>query len=86
MGTWRTLHPRRILHALGAISVHRDVLLGEPRTRALRSGTECSSDLHTAGLISMVLRFTAVLQFILYFITFIQPIYVMLKVTVRKKH
>ena len=39
MGTWRTLHPRRILHTPSAISVH-----GEPRTRALLSGAEDSID------------------------------------------
>ena len=33
MGTWRMLHPIRILHALGAFSVHVGVLLGEPRIR-----------------------------------------------------
>ena len=44
MGTWRTLHPRRILHATGAISVHGGVLLGESRTRALRSEAEFSAN------------------------------------------
>ena len=29
MGTWRTLHPRRILHAPGAISVHDGFSPGE---------------------------------------------------------
>ena len=44
IGTWRTLHPRQILNAPGAISVHGGVSLDEPRTRALRSGAECLSD------------------------------------------
>ena len=50
MGTWRALHPRRILHAPGAISVHVGASPDESRTRALRSGAECSSDLPTAEL------------------------------------
>ena len=33
----------------GAINVHGDVSSGEPRTLALRSGTEYSSDLPTEG-------------------------------------
>ena len=37
MGTWRTLHPRRILHAPGAISVHVSISPGESRTWALWS-------------------------------------------------
>ena len=41
MSIWRTLHPRRILHAPGAISVHGGP--GEPRTQALRSGAEDST-------------------------------------------
>ena len=49
MGTWRTLHPRRILYAPGVISVHGGVSPGEPRTRALRFGVECLFDLPTAG-------------------------------------
>ena len=48
--TWRTLHPRRILHASGAINVHGSVTPGEPRTWALRYGAECSADLAIAGL------------------------------------
>ena len=44
MGTWRTLHPRRILHALGVISVHGGVSPDVPRTRALRSSAECSAN------------------------------------------
>ena len=44
MQTWRTLHPRRILHASGAISVYRGVSPGEPRTWILQSGSECSAD------------------------------------------
>ena len=36
METWTTLHPRRILHAVAAISVHGSVLPYESRTRALR--------------------------------------------------
>ena len=51
METWRTLHLRRILDALGAISVHGDFSPGEPRTRALRSGAEDSIDWETAALI-----------------------------------
>ena len=35
MGTWRTLHPRRILHAPGAFSVHGGVLPGEPSTQPI---------------------------------------------------
>ena len=34
MGTWRTLQPRRIVHAPGAFSVRGDVLSGDPRTRS----------------------------------------------------
>ena len=49
MGAWRILPPRRILHAPGAISFHGGVSLGEPRTRALRSGAKCSSDLPPWG-------------------------------------
>ena len=49
IGTWKTLHTRPILHAPGAISVHDSVSLSELRTRDLRSGAECSSDLPTAG-------------------------------------
>ena len=49
MGTSRTLHPRQILHSLGAISVHGGILQGEPQTRALRSGAECLFDLATEG-------------------------------------
>ena len=51
MGTWRTLHPQRILHALGAINLYGGVLPGDPRTRSLWSEVEYSSDLPTAGLI-----------------------------------
>ena len=36
MGTWRTLHPRRILHAQSAVSVHSGVSPGDSRTRAQR--------------------------------------------------
>ena len=43
------LSKRRILHAPGAISVHGSVSPGKPRTRALRSEAEGSSDLATAG-------------------------------------
>ena len=41
METWRTLHPRRILHAAGAISVHDGVSQAslEPR----QSGPELSA-------------------------------------------
>ena len=35
--TWRTLHPRWISHAPGAISVHGGVLPGETQSRALLS-------------------------------------------------
>ena len=49
MGTWKTFHHRRILHAPGAISVHGGVSASEPRTRAFRSKDEWSSDLPTAG-------------------------------------
>ena len=44
MGTWRTLHPQRILHVPGAIIVHVDFSLDESRTRALRSGVENATD------------------------------------------
>ena len=44
MGTWRTLHPRRILHALDAISAHGGFLPGEPRTWALWSEAENSTE------------------------------------------
>ena len=37
-----TLHPRRILHAPDAISVHDSVLPGELQNRALRFGFEYS--------------------------------------------
>ena len=47
METWRTLYPRWILHAPGAISVHDSVLPGQPRTRAVQFGSESSSDLAT---------------------------------------
>ena len=39
-----TLHPRRILHAAGAISVHGGFSPGEPRALALRSGAEYYTD------------------------------------------
>ena len=39
MGTWRTLHLRRILHAPCAISMHGNFQPGEPRTRASRAPT-----------------------------------------------
>ena len=48
MGTWRTVHPQRILHAPGAISVYGSFSLGEPRTRALQSGAEDSTDWATS--------------------------------------
>ena len=44
MGTWRTLHPRRTLHAPGDISAHGGISKGKLRTQALRSGVECSAD------------------------------------------
>ena len=49
MGTWRILRLRQILHAAGAISVHDGFSPGEPRTRALRSGAEDSTDWATAA-------------------------------------
>ena len=49
MGIWRTLYPRRILPAPGAISVYGGISSGEPRTQVLGSGAESSSDLPTAG-------------------------------------
>ena len=39
MATWRTLPPRRNLHAPGAINVHGGVSPGEPPIRTLRSGS-----------------------------------------------
>ena len=50
MGTWKTLHPRRILHTSGTISVHDGFSPGKPQTRALRCGTEDSTDWATAAL------------------------------------
>ena len=44
MGAWRTLHPRRILHAPGAINVHGGFSPGEPRIRELRSRAERSTN------------------------------------------
>ena len=58
MGTWRTLHLRRILHAASAISVHGSVTPGEPRTRTLQSVAECSADSATAGVITTELYAT----------------------------
>ena len=55
METWRTLHPRRVIHAPGVISVQGDVLSGKPGIRVLRSGAKCSSDFVTAGLIFRVI-------------------------------
>ena len=49
MGTWSTLHPRRILHAPGVITVHGSVSPGESRARDLRSAAECPSILATAN-------------------------------------
>ena len=43
MGTWRTMHPRRILHAPGDIGVHDGFSPGEPRARGLWSGAEDST-------------------------------------------
>ena len=51
METWRTVHPRWILHAPGAISVHGSISPGEPRTQALRFGAEYSSILATVSII-----------------------------------
>ena len=56
MGTWGTLHPRPILHAPGAISVHGSVSPGKSRTQGLRYGDECLSDLATAGASSQFLQ------------------------------
>ena len=50
MKTWRTLQPRRILHASCAIHVHSGFSSGEIRTRALRSGADYSADSSTAAL------------------------------------
>ena len=44
-----TLHPRRILHAPGAINAHGSVLKDEPQTWALWSGAQCSADKATAA-------------------------------------
>ena len=46
MGTWswRTLHPRQILHAPVAISVYGGVSQGELQIRTLQSGAECYVD------------------------------------------
>ena len=49
MGIRETFHPRRILHAPGAISVHEGVWLDESRTRALLSGAESFADRVTAA-------------------------------------
>ena len=48
MGTW-TLHPQRILHAPGVISVHGGVSPREPRSRAFRSRAEGSTYFQTKG-------------------------------------
>ena len=42
------MNGRQILHAPGAISVNGSVSPGEPRTQALRSGTQCSINRATA--------------------------------------
>ena len=44
MGTWRTLHPRRILHARGVISVHVGFSPCEPQTWALWSTAEVPTE------------------------------------------
>ena len=44
MGTWITIHPWRILHASGAISVHSYFSAGKPQTRAFRCEDEDSTD------------------------------------------
>ena len=44
MGTWKTLHPRLILHTPGAISLHGSFSTGKPQTQAIRSGAEDSTD------------------------------------------
>ena len=62
MGTWRTLHSQQILHAPGAISVHGAVSPVEPRTRAFRSGAECSSELPTAESTNDVMIFIGAIQ------------------------
>ena len=50
MRTWRTMRKRWILHAPGAISVQGGFSLGGPRTLALLSGAEDSTDWATAAL------------------------------------
>ena len=49
MGTRSLFHPRRILLAPDAISVHGGVSRSEPRTRALRFRAEGLSDLPNTG-------------------------------------
>ena len=49
MGTWRTLHPQRILHRPNTICVHGSVSPGVPRPWALWAGAECSADWSTAN-------------------------------------
>ena len=45
---WKTLHPRWILHAPSAISIHDGVSPSEPRTWTLLSGAGCSVDFASA--------------------------------------
>ena len=49
MGTWKTLHLRRILCVPGAISVHGGFSPGKPRTRAIRSRDQDTTDWITAA-------------------------------------
>ena len=65
MGTWGTLHPRRILHAPDAISVHGGISPGEPGTRAFQSRAEGSFDMPTLEL--KILRETNNLFFVFRF-------------------
>ena len=53
------LHPRLILHASRAISVYC-ILPGEPLTRALQSGAECSTDRATAASFTWI--WTAIIK------------------------
>ena len=48
MGTWRTLHPRRILYTPGAISIYGCV--SQASLEPVPSEAECSADWATAAL------------------------------------
>ena len=70
MGTWRTLHLRRILLTPSAISVHGSVSPDDPRTRALLPEAKCSADRTTAALFWVgfqSLEYSFLIQFMLYF-------------------